>query len=791
MVKRSVVVAAFFLILVALPAVAVSPNVVISQVYGGGNNTGATYRNDFVEVFNRGAAAVSLTGMSVQYASATGTGTFGSNGVATLSGTLSAGQYYLVQLAGGTTNGIALPTPDATYTSPNLSGTGGKVVLVNSASGLACNGGSDPCDSSETALIIDLVGYGTANFFEGAAAPTLSNSTAAFRAAGGCTDTDNNSSDFAAATPSPRNTATALAPCAGDAAPSVTSTTPGSGASCIAPTTNVTVTFSEAVNVAGTWFTISCTSSGAHTATVSGGPTTYTLDPDADFSAGESCTVTIVAAQVSDQDATDPPDTMAADHAWTFSTPGGAATPIHDIQGSGAASPLAGAVTTRGIVTGVKSNGFFIQEPDASADADPLTSEGIFVFTSSAPPVEVVVGNLLEVKGTIQEFVPSADPNQEPLTELTSASLCLISTGNALPTAIPLTAILPDPTGAFDQLERLEGMRVSVASLTVCGPTLGNVNESAATATSTGVFFGVVTGIARPFREAGIQWDDPGPDGTIPRWDTNPELIRVDSDGVAPGSLIDVGTGAVVTGLMGPLDYSFRRYTILPEPATVPGVSGGPTLTAAPAPTVDELTVASFNFERLFDDVNDPGIGEPVLSTAAFNNRLGKISLAIRDFLRLPDIIGAIEVENLATLQAVATRVNADEFTASGTDPLYQAFLVEGNDVGGIDVGFLVKTAIVAGSTPRVAVASVTQENAGELFVNPDTSTSLLNDRPPLVLEATVSFADGRSYPIAVIVVHQRSLSGVSDEAPGSNGWATGGRGCGPSGWRRPSRSRI
>src|SRR5512143_3122221 len=74
---------------------AVSANVVISQVYGGGGNTGAPYTNDFVELFNRGTASVLLTGMSVQYASATGTGNFGSNPVVALSGTLAPGQYYL------------------------------------------------------------------------------------------------------------------------------------------------------------------------------------------------------------------------------------------------------------------------------------------------------------------------------------------------------------------------------------------------------------------------------------------------------------------------------------------------------------------------------------------------------------------------------------------------------------------------------------------------------------------------------------------------------------------------
>ena len=84
-------------------AQALSPDIVISQVYGGGGNAGAPYQNDFVELFNRGTTTVSLSGMSVQYASATGTGNFGTNPIAALSGSLAPGQYYLVQLAGGTT----------------------------------------------------------------------------------------------------------------------------------------------------------------------------------------------------------------------------------------------------------------------------------------------------------------------------------------------------------------------------------------------------------------------------------------------------------------------------------------------------------------------------------------------------------------------------------------------------------------------------------------------------------------------------------------------------------------
>jgi uncharacterized protein len=452
-------------------------------------------------------------------------------------------------------------------------------------------------------------------------------------------------------------------------------------------------------------------------------------------------------------------------------------TAIASIQGGGAASPLVGgSVATRGVVTGVKTNGFFIQEPDATADADPATSEGVFVFTSSAPPAAAAVGNLVQVTGTVAEFVPATDPLQPPLTELVSPSVLLLSSGHPLPAPVPLNAVFPDPAGAVDQLERLEGMRVQVASLTVTGPTLGSINETTATAATTGVFHGVVTGVARPFREPGIPADDPPPAGTIPpipRFDANPERIRVDSDGQAGAVAIDVGTGALVTGLVGPLDYAFRSYTILPDPATPPAVVGGPAPAAVASPTAQEVTVASFNLQRFFDDVNDPGITEPLLTAAAFDRRLGKASLAVREYLNTPDILGVQEVESLAALQALAARIGADAVAAAQPDPGYAAYLVEGNDSGGIDVGFLVKTAVVTGTTPRVMVNAVVQERAGTLFVNPDTSTELLNDRPPLRLDAVVNDAAGSVSPLTVIVNHLRSLNGVDDTSAGTNGWAT------------------
>jgi hypothetical protein len=96
-----------------LAAQAVSQGVVISQVYGGGGNSGAPYTHDFVELFNRGTTPVSLNGWSIQYASATGTGNFGASSTLITelpNVTLQPGQYFLVQQAGGTV-GAALPAP--------------------------------------------------------------------------------------------------------------------------------------------------------------------------------------------------------------------------------------------------------------------------------------------------------------------------------------------------------------------------------------------------------------------------------------------------------------------------------------------------------------------------------------------------------------------------------------------------------------------------------------------------------------------------------------------------------
>jgi len=192
----------------ALLSVATAPHdalatsqVVISQVYGGGGNSGATFKNDFIELHNRGNAAVSLTGWTVQYASATGS----TWATTSLTGSIPAGGYYLVHEAAGT-GGIVGPAPDATGIIA-MSATAGKVALVSNATALA---GTCPTGGA----IIDFVGYGvTANCSEGSPTANLTNTTAALRGNLGCTDTDANSLDFATGTAAPRNSSTAAYQC--------------------------------------------------------------------------------------------------------------------------------------------------------------------------------------------------------------------------------------------------------------------------------------------------------------------------------------------------------------------------------------------------------------------------------------------------------------------------------------------------------------------------------------------------------------------------------------------------
>ncbi len=187
--------AAGALALPAATASAASPDVVISEVYGGGGNSGAELKNDFIELYNTGSTDVDLSSWSVRYASASGTSWQKTD----LTGTLEPGEHYLVQEGAGTGGSADLPDPDATG-GIAMSGTSGKVALVTHQNALTC--GSD-CDTA--AGVRDFVGYGSANDFEGGgAAPGLGNTTSASRDASG-NDSDDNAADFSEGDPTPTN----------------------------------------------------------------------------------------------------------------------------------------------------------------------------------------------------------------------------------------------------------------------------------------------------------------------------------------------------------------------------------------------------------------------------------------------------------------------------------------------------------------------------------------------------------------------------------------------------------
>ena len=434
-------------------ASAISTSIVISQVYGGGGNLNATLRNDFIELYNLGSSTVSLTGWSVQYASSAGTTWQKTD----LTGSIPPGGYYLVQEAqgaGGTTN---LPTPDATGTIP-MSATAGKVALVSSQTLLS---GACP-----TTNVVDFLGFGSATTCsETTPTANLSNTTAALRNQGGAQDTDNNASDFTIGAPNPRNSS--LGP------PIVKTTTPASGATQVALNTNIAITFNKPVTVSAASFALSCATSGTQPFALAGTADAYTLDPNASLPVNEPCTVTVVASQVAE--VANPAVKMAADYSFSFTTFDGVAcqqpfTPAFQIQGNGAATPIASSVvTTQGVVVGDYESsqsgelrGFYLQA--AAGDGDASTSDAVFVFNGSNNSVNL--GDLVRVNGTVSEF-----QGQTQLSTVTGIVIC--GTGSITPTDVAL----PAPDAGY--LEQFEGMLVRFQQALVVTDLflLGRANE--------------------------------------------------------------------------------------------------------------------------------------------------------------------------------------------------------------------------------------------------------------------------------------------------------------------------
>lgn len=752
--------------------------VVISQVYGGGGNSGAPLTHDFVELFNRGSAPVSLNGLSIQYASATGTGNFGSSSTQLTelpNVTLDPGKYFLVQQSGGS-NGVPLPTPDfIDATSISMSATGGKVVLVTGTTSLGCNGGSNACDAAALARILDLVGFGSANFFEGSGATGApSNTNAVLRNGAGCTDTNNNSADFTVGAPAPRNSSTPANVCGGPT--EISGIGAANPASVLAGgSTLLTVTVTPGSNPTSTGITVQ-----ADLTAIGGLAAQPFLDDGAngDVTAGDnvfSFAATVAGGTATGQKALAfsiaDAQSRTATGAINLTVTGPVIlTRICDIQGPSITSPLVGqTVTAQGIVTGLRGNGFYIQST-GDEDSNPATSEGIFVFTGSGNvPATAVVGNKLEVTGVVVEFVsnffPSytAPPGSATLTELVAPlSYNLVSTGNTLPApqvidATVLSSTAMTPATRWMQLERFEGMRVTFSNFRVTQ----NTNST--------TVFGTLSQEPIPYREPGVIATK-FPTGTpaiVPVYDGNPEVVRVEGSGLNGGNAsFSLPFGSTIASVTGIIDYSTSDgiYLLRTNAAGVSGLNPASLVaTPLPEPAPSDFTVATTNVANF---------------TSTNSTKMSKVSLAIRNVLRMPDVIGLQEVDTLSSLQALAAKIDADATAAGQTPPGYAAALLPGNASGVVgannfqNVGFLYKPARFTNVGPASQFG--TEDNT---YVNPlDTTppnTELTFDRPPLVISGVAKMPSSDSgVPVTVVVNHLKSLIDLDNATtdPGDGG---------------------
>lgn len=438
---------------------------------------------------------------------------------------------------------------------------------------------------------------------------------------------------------------------------------------------------------------------------------------------------------------------------------------IAEIQGDKGTSPHDKAVVrTTGVVTAILAKGFYIQTPDDKTDKDPATSEGIYVYGENSVG-QVALRDLVSVEGTVTEFRPARERIFLSITEITRPTVKVISKDNPMPAAFPLTSAELDPKGRVDQLERFEGMRVK-GDFYAVGPTGGFTDDKTGISRSNGVFFAVLQGTPRPFREAGVsilsKMVDKLPEVT-PVFDMNPEILRVDSTQQTGAKAIDVTSGATLKELTGVIDYSRKFYTLYIDAANPPKVENLAKFIPLSSAGPREVTIGSFNIENFFDDeTNSSNVQkEDVLPKDYFQKRLTKVSLAIRTVLATPDVLGIVEVENLKALQKLADKINADAVAAKMPDPKYVAYLEEGNDVRGIDVGYLIKST-------KIKVVEIKQLGKDEKLAVEGATDQMLYDRPPLMLRGEVIDAAATTpFAFTVIVNHFKSYNGIDDPKDG------------------------
>jgi uncharacterized protein len=630
------------------------------------------------------------------------------------------------------------------------------------------------------------------------------------RAPGGL-DTGNNATDFVirCITPGTPNSLASTG-CTepsggggGDEAPRVTAVDPPNNASDVAPGTNVVVTFSEPVDATDAAFELTCGDAPVPTAvTASEDGTEYTLDPATDLPTGTECIVRVRAAGVSDRDTEDPPDRPSSDFTSRFTTEALTGLRIHDIQGSSHISPYRDRVVAgvTGVVTLRRTNGYFVQDP--RPDGDSRTSEGIFVFTGSAPDAALTPGTAVTLSGEVSEFrAGGASSANLTNTELTGATALPAGTGTIAPTLVgrggrvPPTTVVEDdvvdpggedPTAqsgdveqgdplfdpqedGIDFYESLEGMLTEVRNATVVGPTTvfssGQPTENRELPVlADGGAGATVLADRGPILVRGFDQSAPQ---EFRRGDMNPERITLNDTNDPAGTFLPLADvrDRFTSPIRAVVDYNFGGFKFLV--ANRPALADGklkPEVTRTK--DRDELAVASYNVENL--DGLDP------------QERYDRVAAQIVGNLRAPDILSLEEIQDNDGAASPAptaadvtyTRLIAAIKAAGG--PTYEYRQVDpapasdgGEPGGNIRVAFLYRTdnrdlRFVDRGTATATTPTEPVEGAGgrpQLTLSPGrvdpTNPVFNNSRKPLAAEFSY-----RGKPLFLVGNHFASKGG-------------------------------
>jgi predicted extracellular nuclease len=559
---------------------------------------------------------------------------------------------------------------------------------------------------------------------------------------------------------------------AGDVPPVVSSATPANNASGVPLNSDVAIAFSESVYVSGNWFAINCASSGnrdANNTLVNGGPVTFTINPNVDFAAGESCALTVFAANVADQDGT--PNNMAAVAKFNFSTASCSLpfTPIYTVQGTTASSQLSGTVqSVQGVVVGdyegpsPNLRGFYLQA--STGDSNPATSDGIFVFNFNNN--SITLGSVVSVTGQVQEF-----QGQTQIGSVSGLEVC--GTGSVAPTDVTL------PFSSADYPERYEGMLVRFPQTLYVTEhfQLGRFGQIVASANDR---LRQPTQIAAPGAPALVLQAQNNLNQIIvddARNEQNPDPVLFGRSGNALSAANTLRGGDTFSNAVGVLTYNWagnsaspNAYRLRPINALGGGVPNfipsNPRPTVSP-PVSGTLKVASINLLNFFNTFGDGnctfGVGGGATDCRGaenineFNRQVTKtVSNVVGTGA---DVVGIVEIENdgYSPDSAIQTLVNAlNAATAPNTYAFIDADAQTGqvNALGSdaIKVGFLYKPASV---TP---VSNTAVLNTGAFGVFSTTQGAIQRSRPALAQ----AFQHNATSDVVIVSINHLKSKGSS-----------------------------